>query len=100
VVQLGNALAERNSAFDRCDRRLRTTGLQGDDAKVVQATDMVLIARKHLPVQALSLEQPAGLMMLDRRSEQRPGVRPCAWNDSAPLTCRASLFAIHRATAD
>jgi hypothetical protein len=75
--------------------------LVGDDAKKMEAIDVILIDREDFPVVAFSCSKLAGLMMPLPRGQQlgnpnRGCALRCRNGDLLPLfRCHSSLFSIH-----
>ena len=85
-------------------RHLVAADLVGDEAKKMEAIDVILIDREDLPVVAFSCSKLTGLMMPLRRGQQlgNPNreAEGCALRrrngDLLPLFCRySSLFSVH-----
>ncbi len=66
-----DAIVGRERPADHIDGRLRLPLLQGDDAKMMQAAEMLAVAFQHLPVGILGVNQPTGLVMAHGEGEQR-----------------------------
>jgi hypothetical protein len=61
-VEIRNAIIAGDGLADQVDRGLVVPGLMSDDPKKMQAVGVVRISREDLPVNALGLLEPTGLM--------------------------------------
>jgi hypothetical protein len=62
AVEIRNAIIAGDGLADQVDRGLVVPGLMSDDPKKMQAVGVVRISREDLPVIALGLLEPTGLM--------------------------------------
>ena len=104
VMKSRNSIVQGYRLADQVHRHVGAPDLVGEDAKKMEAIDVVLVDRKDFLVVAFSFAKPAGLMMPQRRSQQfgyrlrgaDGGVLHRRNGDLLPLfRCHSSLFSVH-----
>src|SRR6516165_2042682 len=103
-MKRGNAIVQGYRLANQVDCHVVAADLVCDDAKKMEAIDVILIDREDFSVMALCLGKLAGLMMAQRRGQLVGNPTPGAggrarWRrsgDSRPLLgCPWSLFSLH-----
>jgi len=100
-MKSGNAIVQGYRLANQVHCHVVAADLVGDDAKKMEAIDVILIDREDFPVVAFSCSKLAGLMMPLPRGQQlgnpnRGCALPCRNGDLLPLFRRhSSLFSIH-----
>ncbi len=100
VAAVGNAIVDRDRTCELLDRGVRLTPLQGHDAEMMQAAEMAVVGREHLPVEALGLRQLSSLVMLHGEREQLRSIARRSASSRRPgrgtLPGGTPLLAVHR----
>src|SRR6516225_10674839 len=103
-MKSGNAIVQGYRLANQVHCHVVASDLVGNDAKKMEAIDVILIDRKDFPVVAFSCSKLTGLMMPLRRGQPLGNLNReaegCALRrrngDLLPLFCRySSLFSVH-----
>ena len=104
VMERGIPIVQGDRLADQVQSDIVAARLVGENAKKMEAVDVILIDRENFSVLALCLGKPASLMMNQRRGQLigNPSRGVSAWarwrrgGDSRRMPgCRLSLFSLH-----